>query len=161
MISLTLASMLRENHEEILQRWLQAGHGHIAEDYEQMLETPMGRAVATTLLGLAVELMGVEEYEWPEILHRARDAAQDDAFRRAAVGFCLSDLITNAMSFRLALQETLFNHLSPNSSTEFEELGNAIMVLNKFGDALIAGEVSGYFAYSQFGDSDEQDGRPV
>lgn len=160
MISLTLANALRENHEEILQLWLKSFHGHVAEDYEQMLNTPMGRAVATSLLNLAVEMMGVEDYEQRDILHRARDAAQDDAFRRTAVGFCLPDLVTNAMAFRAALEETVFNCIEANSSGDAAELRKAIMALNRFGDALIAGQVAGCFAFHKFREN-EADNRPI
>ncbi len=159
MSSLTFASALRENQQEVLQRWLAAYHGHVAEDFEQMLGTPMGRAVAVSFLGLAVELMGSEEYQYSQILHRARQAAQDDAYRRTAVGFCLPDLVTHASSFRTALEETIFNHVSPNSAKQAEELRSAVMAINRFGDTLVAGEIAGYFAYRQFSEKDEGDGR--
>ncbi len=159
MISLTFANALRENQHEVLERWLRDCHGHVAEDFEQMLGTPMGHAIAITLLGLAVELMGSEEYQRPQILHRARQAAQDDAYRRTAVGFCLADLVTNACSFRAALEETIFNHVLPGSAEQIEELRHAVMALGSFGDCLVAGEIAGYFAYRQFSEKDEGDGR--
>ncbi len=154
MNSLTFASALRENQQEVLQRWHEAFHGHVAEDFEQMLGTPMGLAVAASFLGLAVELMGSEEYQRPQILHRARQAAQDDAYRRAAVGFCLPDLVINASSFRAALEKTIFNHVSPSSTGQMEELRNAVMALGSFGDCLVAGEIAGYFAYRQLNEED-------
>ncbi|MCL6106654.1 MAG: hypothetical protein M1309_04820 [Actinobacteria bacterium] len=161
MISLTFANVIRENHEETIQCWLKSIQGRVAEDYQQVLQTPMGRAVATTLLGLAMELLSAEEYQRAEILHRVRDAANDDAFRRTAVGFCLPDLITDATLFRQALEETLFNHVNPASGEEFAGFRAAFTALNKLGDALISGKVSGYFTYRDFRDKKAEDGRPV
>ena len=160
MISLALANTLRENHEEILQLWQRSFHGHVAEDYEQMLNTPMGHAVATSLLNLAIEMMGVEDYEQADILHRIRDAAKDDAFRRTAVGFCLPDQVTNAMAFRSALEETVFNHLESNAAGDAEEFRKAVTALNHIGDNIVSGQVAGFFAYQKFREN-EADNRPI
>jgi hypothetical protein len=158
MISLDLAKTLRENLDEIVQRWLSAVHGHVAEDYEQILHTSMEQSVLSTLTGLAVELLGAEEYQRPEIIHRARDVARDSAFRRAAVGFCLPDLITNAIAMRTALVETVFNHVTPSISEGSTQLRDSILALNQFGDAVISGEIAGFFAYYNYGDSDDVGG---
>ena len=155
MISLTLSSTLRENHDEIIQRWLENIHGQTAEDYEQVLRTPMGHAVATNLLNYAVELMGAEEYQESELLHRARDAARDASFRRAAVGFCLPDIITTAMALRSAMQETLLNHVTPGDSVDEQTIVEGLLAINRLGDAIVSGEIAGYFAYHEYTDKEE------
>jgi hypothetical protein len=155
MISLALSTTLRENHDEVIQRWMEYVHGAIAEDFEQMLRTPMGRAVASNQLGYAVELMGAEEYQVCELLHRARDAARDASFRRAAVGFGLPDIVKTAMAFREALQETLLNHVSADKELDSRMIIEGLLALNKLGDAIIAGEIAGFFAYHEFTEKTE------
>ncbi len=49
-----LAKSLRLNHDEVIRRWMDNLHGHIADDFEEMLQTPMGNGVAGKLLGQGV-----------------------------------------------------------------------------------------------------------
>lgn len=146
MISLYIANKLKENHDSIIQHWLQGLHGQIAEDYEQMMLTPMGTGCANRLLGLVVGLLESEEYQEPELLRKARLVAREASLRRAAVGFSLADIVTTALTFRITLNDTLMNHVSPSTADEFKELLGAVMVIDRFCDAVVSGEIAGYFA---------------
>lgn len=156
MISLTLANHLRENHEEVMRRWLENLHGHIADDFEQMLKTPMGSGVANKLLNCAVDFLEVEEYCKTEVLHGVRDIASDASFRRTAVGFGLPDIVATAIAFRLALQETLLDGATHGSVDNERALTDVVMAINELGDVLVSGEIAGYFAYHDYRD-DESD----
>ncbi|MHB1362110.1 MAG: hypothetical protein ACYCW5_05895 [Thermoleophilia bacterium] len=155
MMSPECANCLRENHDEVIRRWLQNLHGHIAEDFEQMLRTPMGSSVANKLLSCAIEFLEAEEYLKAEALHSVRDIASDAAFRRTAVGFCLPDIIATALAFRDALQETVLFHAIHRSIEDEKAIVDSIMELNQFGDALVDGEVAGFFSYNDFRGDEE------
>ena len=157
MLADSLAKSLRLNHDEILRRWLDNLHGHIADDFEQMLKTPMGNAVAMTLLGHAVDYFEVEEYRKSEILHGIWDVAREASFRRAAVGYGLPDIITTALAFRNALQQTLLNNLTPADSEEEQGLLNGILAIDRMGDAMVSGEIAGYFGYQASLDSMDEE----
>ena len=156
MISPLLANYLRENHDEVMRRWLENLHGHIAEDFEQMLKTPMGSGVANKLLGCAIEFLEAEDYRKAEALHSVRDIASDASFRRTAVGFCLPDIVTTALAFRAAMQETLLFHAIHRDIEDEKAIVEGIMALNQFGDVLVAGEIAGYFSYNDFRETDEE-----
>lgn len=156
MISHILANHLRENHEEVIRRWLENLHGHIAEDFEQMLKTPMGSGVANKLLSGAVDFLEAEDYLKADALHGIRDIASDASFRRTAVGFCLPDIVTTAIAFRLALQETLLEGAAHGSVENERALTEVIMAINALGDVLVSGEIAGYFAYNNYRE-DESD----
>jgi len=156
MISLTLASHLRENHEEVLRRWRENLHGRIADDFEQMLKTPMGSGVANKMVNCCIEFLESEDYQKTDVLHRLRDIASDAAFRRTAVGFGLPDIVTTAIAFRIALQETMLDHVLHGSVEDERAVIECILAINKLGDVLVSGEIAGYFAYNEFRE-DEQD----
>lgn len=157
MNSFTISTILRENHEEVIQRWLGDLHGDIAEDYEQMLQTPMGSGLVNKLLSFVVEYLGAEKYELSEVIHKARNAARDSAYRRAAVGFNLADIVATAISFRRALNDTLTNHVTPASIDDYKQLLDAVLALNRFCDAIVAGEIAGFFACREFGGGDSEE----
>ena len=163
MIPLNLANHLRENHEEVMRRWLDYLHGRIAEDFEQMLKTPMGSGVANKLLSCAVDFLEAEDYHKADLLHGLRDIASDASFRRTAVGFCLPDIVTTAIAFRLALQETVLDGAVHGSVENERALTEIVMAINELGDALVSGEIAGYFAYHDFREdgSDEAATCPV
>lgn len=150
MLTHSLAKSIRMNHEEVLRRWLENLHGHIADDFEQMLLTPMGNGVATKLLGYAVDYLEAEDYQRNEVLHSVWSAAREASFRRAAVGYGLQDIVTTALAFRNALQETLLNNVTPSDSTEERKLLEGIMAINRIGDSMVSGEIAGYFSYQGF-----------
>ncbi|MCL4474083.1 MAG: hypothetical protein M1539_00785 [Actinobacteria bacterium] len=155
MISPECANHLRENHDEVIRRWLENLHGHIAEDFEHMLRTPMGSGVANKLLSCAVDFLEAEDYLKTEALHSARDIARDASFRRTAVGFCLPDIVTTALAFRAALEETVLFHAIHRSIEDEKAITDTVMELNQFGDVLVAGEIAGFFSYNSF-KSDEE-----
>ncbi|MHB9112220.1 MAG: hypothetical protein ACYC4D_06290 [Thermoleophilia bacterium] len=156
MIPLTLANHLRENHEEVMRRWLDNLHGHIADDFEQMLKTPMGSGVANKLLTCAVDFLEAEDYQKADVLHGVRDIASDASFRRTAVGFCLPDIVMTAIAFRLALQETALAGAAHGTVENERALTEIVMAINELGDALVSGEIAGYFDYHGFRE-DESD----
>lgn len=150
MIQLKLANHLRENHEEVVRRWLDNLHGHIADDFEQMLKTPMGSGVANKLLNCAVDFLEAEDYHKADVLHGVRDIASDASFRRTAVGFCLPDIVTTAIAFRLALQEAVLDGAAHGSVENERAITEIVMAINELGDALVSGEIAGYFAYQEY-----------
>jgi hypothetical protein len=156
MVAPRLIVILRENHEEIVKRWLDNCREHIADEFEQMLETPMGRGVADSMYKLALDYLEAEDYETSAILHRAHASASNASFRRAAVGFNLPDIVTAATAFRNAMQETLLNRFHPANDADEKSLLESFIRLTRLTDALIAGRIAGYFTYSKFGDDSEE-----
>lgn len=154
MVAPTLLAIIRKNHEEIIKLWLDNCRGRIADEFEEMLETPMGLGVASSMYNLALEYLEAEEYETGAVLHRARESASNASFRRAAVGFSLADIVNTAIAFRSAMQETLQNRFHPRNPDEAQELLHCIMSLTRLGDALVAGEIAGFFTFSKFSDDD-------
>ena len=157
MISTQLAGYIRENHEEVIRRWQDNLRGHIAEDFEQMLQTPMGSGVANKLLNCAIEFLEAEDYRKLETLHMVRDIASDASFRRTAVGFCLPDIITTALALRAAIQETVLYHARHRDIDDEKAIVEGIMALNQFGDALVSGEIAGFFGYNDFREDDAEE----
>jgi len=155
MISPVLANHLTDNREEVIRRWLDNLHGHIAEDFEQMLNTPMGAGVANKLLGCAIDFLGAEEYRQSEVLHGVRNIARDAAFRRAAVGFGLPDIVATALAFRAAIQDTMLHHYVRASDDDGRAIVEVLVALNRFGDVLVSGEIAGYFASQNYREADE------
>lgn len=157
MISHTFASYLRENHEEVIRRWLENLHGHIADDFEQMLKTPMGSGVANKLISCSIEFLDAEEYQKANALHELRNIASDAAYRRTAVGFCLPDIVTTAIAFRIALQETLLDHVLHGTVEKERAIIEGILALNQLGDVLISGEIAGFFSFNAFREYDQRE----
>lgn len=157
MIPPTLANHLRENHEDVMRRWLDNLHGHIADDFEQMLKTPMGSGVANKLLNCAVDFLEAEDYHKADVLHGIRDIASDASFRRTAVGFCLPDIVATALAFRLALQETVLDGAAHGSVEKERSLTEIVMAVNELGDVLVSGEIAGYFAYHNFRENESDE----
>lgn len=155
MHSLSLANTLRKNQDEVIRRWLDNLSGKIAEDFEQMLRTPMGVGVATKLLASAMEFLGAEEYQQGEILRKVRNVAKEASFRRTAVGFCLPDIVFTALAFRRALEETLINHVVHVGAKEEHKLLEGLLALNRLGDMIVTGEIAGFFAYNEYHDREE------
>ncbi|RJQ45709.1 MAG: hypothetical protein C4534_04210 [Gaiellales bacterium] len=147
--------MLRENFEEVISRWLDGCEGRIAEEFEQLLRTPMGHSFGASMYKLALRYLEAEEYETDGILREIRSCASDASFRRAAVGFGLPDIIRTATAFREAMQQTLLNHYCSGDS-DGEALLECFALLTSLGDAMVEGEVAGFFVFSKFGDDDEE-----
>ena len=157
MLTHSLAKSIRMNHDEVLRRWLENPHGHIADDFEQMLQTHMGNGVSTKLLGYATEYLEAEDYQRSEILHRVWCATHEASFRHTAVGYGLQDIITTAPAFRNALQEMLLNNVTPANSVEERGLLEGIMALDRVSDSMISGEIAGYFGYQGFREDEEEE----
>jgi len=157
MNSPAVAQHLRENHDEVISRWFENLHSRVADDFEQMLRTPMGTAVAKKMLEYAIEFLETEEYRKADVLHGARKIAGDAAFRRAAVGFSLPDIVATALAFRAALQETVIDHSNHGSIDDERGIVVGIMELNRLGDVLVAGEIAGYFAYRDFSETEDDE----
>lgn len=157
MSSLTLAIILREKQEEIIRRWLDNLSGHIAEDFQQMLNTPMGTGVASKLLSFVVEYLEAEDYQRADVLHRVREAARETAFRRSAVGFCLPDIVFTALALRQSVQEAMLNSIVPSGADEELMLLDAIIAVNLMGDKIVCGEIAGYFGYHDYHDQERED----
>ncbi len=155
MISIKLAGYLRENRDEVMQRWLENLHGHIAEDFEQMLKTPMGSGVSNKLLNCAIEYLQAEDYQKAEVAHKIRDIASDAAFRRTAVGFGLPDIVETALAFRHALEGTILCHALHGSIEDERVIIEGMMALNELGDILVSGEIAGFFAFNDFRENEE------
>lgn len=151
---ITITHILRENQEEVLRRWLDDLHGRIAEDYEQALLTAIGKGVAKKLLKLVVDFLESESYREGDTLRRAREYAHKVSYRRASVGFSLTDIVTSSLSFRRALNGTIMNHFNASASDQACSLLDAVLALNRFGDTVLAGEIDGFFAYQE---SDDQE----
>jgi hypothetical protein len=148
----TISHILRENQEEVLRRWLDDLHGSIAEDYEQALLTPIGKGVATKLLKLVVGFLESESYREADMLRRAREYAQEVSYRRASVGFSLNDIVATSLSFRRALCATIMNHCNSPKSEQACSMYDAVLAFNRFGDAVLAGEIAGFFEWQGFDD---------
>lgn len=146
---ITISHILRENQEEVLRRWLDDLHGGIAEDYEQALLTPIGKGVAKKLLKLVLDFLESESYREADTLQRAREYAHEVSFRHASVGFSLTDIVTTSLCFRRALNGTIMNHFNVSAAGQAYSLLDAVLAFNRFGDAVLAGEIDGYFAYQE------------
>jgi hypothetical protein len=151
---ITISHILRENQEEVLRRWLDDLHGHIAEDYEQALLTPIGKGVAMKLLKLVVDFLESESYREADTLRRAREHAHDVSFRRASIGFSLTDIVATSLSFRRALGGTIMNHFNSSGADRAGSLLDAVLSFNRFGDAVLAGEIAGFLDWQRFDDSE-------
>lgn len=151
-----MAKSLRLNHDEVIRRWMENLHGHIADDFEEMLQTPMGNGVAGKLLDCAVDYLETEEYNRSEILHMVWNVARDASFRRTAVGYGLQDIVTTALAFRNALQQTILNNLTPCEAEQDHELVGGLLAVDRIGDAIISGEIAGYFSYLDFRDEEDE-----
>ncbi|MHB1390262.1 MAG: globin family protein [Thermoleophilia bacterium] len=150
MNSLSLAKVMREKQDEIIRQWLDNLEGHIADDFLQMLSTPMGTDVASKLLAYLVEYLKAEEYERADVMHRMREAARDASFRRSAVGFGLPDIVFTALTFRRSVQEILLNNIVSSGVEEELLLLDTVMTLNRLGDQIVTGEIAGYFAFHEY-----------
>ena len=159
MLSLSISKILRKNSDEVIRRWLEYTHGRVAEDFEQMLNTPMGTSVANKLLGGAADFFTAEDYREPEFLRQARQISYDASFRRAAVGYCLPDIVTTCQTFHQAIRETVLNNFLPGTDDEWRELLDAVLALSRLENAAIMGRIAGYFAYHEFGGHDEDEER--
>jgi predicted nucleic acid-binding protein len=155
MVAPRLIAVLRENHEDIIDHWMDNCRGHLAEEFEQMLETPMGHSVASSMYNLALEYLEAEDYETTAILHRAHELAIKASYRRAAVGYSLNDIIIAAVAFRNAMQETLVARFHPANSDDEHALLQCIIRLTHLGDAFVAGRIAGFFSFSKFGTDDD------
>jgi len=153
---ISLSKILRLNQQEVVRRWHDNLSGNIAEDFQDMLETPMGTSVAAKLLSMAIEFLEAEDYEENELLRQMRSVAREASFRRSAVGFALPDIVFTALAFRRALEETILNHVT-RSDTDDEVLVSGMLALNRLGDAMVSGEIAGYLGYLQYR-GEEEDG---
>lgn len=155
--SLAILRSLRDNQDEVIRRWLDNVHKHVAEDFEQTLRAPMGKGVAVNLLGCVTGFFGAEDFQEGEALRRLRDVSYQASYRRAAVGFGLPDIVAACQAFHAALRETILNHVNPASAEETRELLDGIVALNRLEDTAIMGRIAGYFAYHHFHDSGEDE----
>jgi hypothetical protein len=154
MHSISLSKILRQNQHEVVRRWHDDLSGNIAEDFRDMLETPMGTGVAAKLLSMAIEYLEAEDYQKNDLLRRMRNLTREASFRRSAVGFALPDIVFTALAFRQALEETILNHVARSDSDD-EVLVAGILALNRLGDAMVSGEIAGYLGYLQYRGEEE------
>lgn len=159
MLSPAISRILSKNSDEVIRRWLEYTHGKVAEDFEQMLNTPMGMSVANKLLAGISDFFTAEDYREPEFLRQARQISYDASFRRAAVGYSLPDIVTTCQTFHQAVRETTLNNFLPGTNEEWKELLDAILALSRLENAAIIGRIAGYFAYHEFGDHGEDEER--
>lgn len=145
----TISNIIRENQGEVLRRWLEDLHGQIAEDYEQALSTPMGKDLARKLLKLVIDFVESESYREADRLRRVRTYARETAYRRASVGYSLADIVATGISFRRALNFTIMNHFTPAGVHEAGGLLEAVLAVDRFGDAVLGGEIDGFLAYRE------------
>lgn len=154
MISSTVCRTLRDNHDEVVRRWLENVHGQVAEDFEQTLDSPMGKSAVTKLLGCMEDFFSCEGFDENEVLRCVRDISYNISFRRAAVGFGLADIVAGCQAFHAAVRETILNHANPTDTEEAGELLGGIIALNRIEDTAVMGRIAGYFAYHNYHERD-------
>lgn len=157
MLSPTISGILRKNNDEVIRRWLEYTHGKVAEDFEHMLLTPMGKSVASKLLAGITAFFESEDYRESEFLRQARQISYDASFRRAAVGYGLTDIVITCQTFHQAVRDTILNHCLPTGNEEWQELLDAMLALSRLEGAATIGRIAGYFAYHEFGDDEDEE----
>lgn len=151
----TYILILRENSEEILRRWLEACSGRIADEYQQLLNTPVGRKNCLTRIGLTIRFLEAEAFESTGVLREVRENARENAYRRAAAAYSLTDIVNVAVCFRNALLETMRNHHNITGAEEGQDFLDCVAALLQAGDAMVWGDIAGYFTYFKFCEEDE------
>ncbi|MHB0914452.1 MAG: RsbRD N-terminal domain-containing protein [Thermoleophilia bacterium] len=147
--------ILRENSAEILRRWLDDCSGRISEEYQRLLSTKMGGKICQTRLELTVKYLEAEAFEMSGVLRELREMDRESAYRRAAAGYNLTDIVNVTVSFRNALIETLMNHYNITGAEDGQEFIECIASLVQMGDAMVWGDIAGYFTYFKFCEEDD------
>ncbi|MEK7817074.1 MAG: hypothetical protein AAB281_02350 [Actinomycetota bacterium] len=154
MISPNINKTLRENQGELICKWYDNVHGRVAEDFEQTLRSPMAKSVCMKILTGIQDFFCSEDFREHEVLRNVRDVSYNVSYRRAAVGYNLSDIVAESQVFFEAVTKTLLNNVNPANTDEARELLESVVAIHRIQDVSVMGRIAGYFAYDQYHDNE-------
>lgn len=138
-----LAFIIRDRREEIGRRWVASLEGAVADDYRELLASPIGIRQLRKLVDDLVAYSEAEEYEIAATLRRIEEEAVDDAVRRVALGFDLSDLLMALQLLRGAIWDSLADALVVGQLPPPGEMMAQMKVVDMILDHLVRAEVLG------------------
>jgi hypothetical protein len=138
-----LAFIIRDRREEIGRRWVAALEGTVADDYREVLASPIGIRQVRKLVDDLVAYSEAEEYEIAATLRRIEEEAVNDAARRVALGFALSDLLMALQQLRGAIWDSLADALVVGQLPPPGEMMAQMKVVDMILDHLVRAEVLG------------------
>lgn len=138
-----LAFIIRDRREEIGRRWVASLEGAVADDYRELLASPIGVRQLRKLVDDLVAYSEAEEYEVAATLRRIEEEAVQDAARRVALGFDLSDLLMALQRLRGAIWDSLSDALVVGELPPPGEMMAQMKVVDMILDHLVRAEVLG------------------
>lgn len=138
-----LAFIIRDRREEIGRRWVASLEGAVADDYREVLASPIGARQLRKLVDDLVAYTEAEEYEIRATVRRIEEEAVDDAAHRVALGFALSDLLTALQLLRGAIWDSLADALVIGELPPPGEMMAQMKVVDTILDHLVRAEVLG------------------
>jgi hypothetical protein len=139
-----LSFILRDRRDEITRHWLALLPGVVADDYREVLESPIGARLAHQVIDDLVSYTEAEEYEAPTTLHRVAEAAAAEAARRAALGFSLDDLLAGLQLLREAMWDALMDALVVGELPPLGETMAQMKVVDGFLDYVLRAIAGGF-----------------
>jgi hypothetical protein len=102
-----LPFILRDQREELRRRWHEALEGRVADDYVELLASPVGDRLLRTVVEHLLAVAQAEEYEVPGLRRQFEAQFADEAEHRLALGFSPRDVAGGIQAVRLAVLDVL------------------------------------------------------
>ncbi len=133
----TLPLILRDNREQLRQRWVDELEGRVDPDYRELLASPLGERALRTIVDDLVTVTQAEEYEVPAILRRVDQQAAADAAHWVSLGFSCKDIICGLHALRAAAIDVLLDALVQDEMPSFGDSLAQLRVLDGFLDRIV------------------------
>jgi hypothetical protein len=128
-----LPFILRDQREELRRRWHEALPGRVADDYAELLTSPVGDRLLRALVEHLLAVAQAEEYEVAGLRRQFEAQFAGEMEHRLALGFAPRDVAGGIQAVRLAVLDVLGDAVV---SGELPPAGETLVELRALDDVL-------------------------
>jgi hypothetical protein len=137
-----LPFVLRDHREQLWRRWAETLDERIADDYRELMTSPLGERFVRAFVDDLIAITAAEEYEVQGLLRQAEGRVAADSVYRLTLGFAMVDLVMGLQSLRGAMVDVLIDALVLGELPSFAETLEQLKGAGAFVDRLVCATLS-------------------
>jgi hypothetical protein len=137
-----LPFVLRDHREQLWRRWAETLDERIADDYRELMTSPLGERFVRAFVDDLIAITAAEEYEVQGLLRQAEGRVAADSAYRLTLGFAMVDLVMGLQSLRGAMVDVLIDALVLGELPSFAETLEQLKGAGAFVDRLVCATLS-------------------
>ena len=129
--------ILRDHREALWRHWADALDGAVADDYRDLVSSPLGERILRTLIDDLITCSEAEDYEVPGLMTRLEERVTAESEHRVALGFTVADMVVALHVLRGVIVDELIDALVLDEMPAFADSLDQLKAANAFLDRLV------------------------